>query len=88
MSILDQTPKNMNKDFIIEAIGWYGMMAILLAYLLVSFNFLSVGDIFYQVLNFTGAAGVAYISFKKKARQPAVLNIIWAVIALAALLNP
>lgn len=87
MSISGQSIKNMNKDLIIEAIGWYGMAAILLAYLLVSFGFLSVGDIFYQVLNFTGAAGVAYTSFKKKAKQLAVLNIIWAIIALVAIIR-
>lgn len=47
----------MNKNFIDEIIGWYGMAAILLAYGLVSFNVLSASGIFYQVLNFTGAGG-------------------------------
>lgn len=77
----------MNKNFIDEIIGWYGMAAILLAYGLVSFNVLSASGIFYQVLNFTGAGGVAYISFKKQARQPAILNIVWAIIALIAIVK-
>jgi len=47
----------MNKNFIDEIIGWYGMVAILAAYFLVSFNFLSSAGVFYQVLNFTGAGG-------------------------------
>jgi len=77
----------MNKNFIDEVIGWYGMAAILSAYLLVSFEYLSASGIFYQVLNFTGAGGVAYISFKKNAKQPAVLNVIWAIIALVAIIR-
>ncbi|MBU4339059.1 hypothetical protein KKD57_05930 [Patescibacteria group bacterium] len=47
----------MNKNFIDEVIGWYGMAAILLAYGLVSFGFLASSSVFYQVLNFTGAGG-------------------------------
>lgn len=47
----------MNKNFIDEIIGWYGMVAILLAYGLVSFGYLSASGLFYQVLNFTGAGG-------------------------------
>ncbi len=77
----------MSKNFIDEIIGWYGMAAILLAYGLVSFGFLSVSNIFYQVLNFTGAGGVAYISFKKQAKQPAILNVVWAIIALVAIVR-
>lgn len=77
----------MNKNFLDEIIGWYGMAAILAAYFLVSFGFLSVSGVFYQVINFTGAGGVAYISFKKNAKQPAVLNVVWAIIALIAIVR-
>jgi len=47
----------MNKNSFDEIIGWYGMTAILAAYFLVSFGFLSSSGIFYQVLNFIGAGG-------------------------------
>jgi hypothetical protein len=47
----------MNRNLIDEIIGWYGTAAILLAYALVSFNFLSASSIIYQVINFTGAGG-------------------------------
>lgn len=70
-----------------EVIGWYGLIAMLLAYILVSFSFISSSGIFYQLLNLTGAFGIAYISFKKKAVQPGVLNAIWAFIALMAIIN-
>lgn len=75
----------MNKNLLNEIIGWYGMAAILGAYFLVSFGYLPTSGIFYQILNLTGAVGVAYISFMKKAKQPALLNVVWAIIALAAI---
>ncbi len=74
------------KRLLAEIIGWYGVVAILLAYALVSFNIIASNDIIYQLLNFTGAFGIAVISLIKKAYQPAVLNITWAIIAIIALL--
>lgn len=69
-----------------EAFGWYGTIAILSAYALLSFGFIPTGLI-YQVLNGTGALGIVYISFKKKNYQPGVLNIAWAVIAAIAIVQ-
>lgn len=74
------------KEFI-ELFGWYGMIAIVLGYALVSFSFLQPTDIIYQLLNGTGALGIVTVSFYKKAYQPAVLNIIWTLIALIAIIN-
>ena len=77
----------MNKKLIDESIGWYGTCAIVVAYALVSFNFLSTSTFLYQILNATGALGIVYISIKKKAYQPGVLNIIWTIIALIAIIR-
>jgi hypothetical protein len=52
-----------------------------------SFGVLSTSSLVYQLLNLTGAFGIVYISLKKKAYQPGVLNIIWVVIALIAIIN-
>ncbi|MFA5935455.1 MAG: hypothetical protein WC787_01190 [Patescibacteria group bacterium] len=71
------------KSFI-EIVGWYGTVAIVLGYALVSFSFLQPTSIHYQLLNATGALGIVTVSFYKKAYQPGVLNIIWAIIALIA----
>lgn len=75
-----------------EIIGWYGVFGIMLAYGLVSFEVVSPTDVLYQVLNITGGIGIVIISFYKRAYQPGVLNVIWALIGLAALtkilLNP
>lgn len=78
--------ENMKLSFV-EIFGWYGTCAIILAYTLVSFSILSATSTWYQVLNGTGAIGIIIVSFTKKAYQPAVLNIIWALIALVAVLK-
>jgi len=75
------------KKILIEVAGWYGVGAILLAYTLVSFKIAPADGLLYQLLNLTGASGIAVISIMKKAKQPATLNIVWAVVAFIALLN-
>jgi hypothetical protein len=72
---------------ITNIIGWYGVIAILSAYFLVSFDVISAQTLLYQALNITGALGIVYDSFKKKDVQPGILNIIWAIIALIAIVK-
>ncbi len=71
----------------IEIFGWYGAIAIILAYALVSFSFLQATSIWFQLLNATGALGIVTVSFSKKDYQPGVLNIIWTAIALIAIVK-
>ena len=69
-----------------EIIGWYGALAVLGAYAMLSLNLIEVGTV-YHVLNLTGACGLGLISWLKKAWQPFSLNAIWAILALIALLQ-
>ncbi|MEI8223966.1 MAG: hypothetical protein WCG20_02475 [bacterium] len=69
---------------VIEGFGWYGTIAILSAYGLVSFSVLQPTDIWYQVLNGTGALGIVTVAFSKKDYQPVVLNTVWVLIAVIA----
>jgi hypothetical protein len=70
-----------------NVIGWYGVLAIILAYGLVSFNVITAKSISYQVLNLSGAVGIVVEALSKKDAQPVVLNIIWAVIAAIAIVH-
>ena len=79
--------KMMEPKIVDEVIGWVGMSIILLAYVLISFGVLFPSSILYQALNVIGSIGILYISFKKKAYQPAVLNVIWVIVALIAILT-
>jgi len=77
----------MIKNAISETIGWYGAVALLLAYALSTFKLLSQQTVVYQVLNLTGAVGIVYVCLAKGTYQPAVLNTIWAIVALIALVK-
>jgi len=77
----------LNKKIVDEIIGWYGTIAIVTAYGLLSFGILSSTALVYQLLNASGALGIVYLSFKKKTYQPGVLNIIWMIIATVAIVR-
>jgi hypothetical protein len=84
---MKQKPSASKSSRLSEFFGWYGAAAILLAYALVSFNVISPHGWAYQLLNLTGALGVLVISYTKRARQPALLNFVWAAIAFVALIG-
>lgn len=71
----------------IEWFGWGGAVAVLLAYGLMSFSVISSASIFFQLLNLVGAIGIGLVSFRKHAYQPAILNLVWGLIALVSLLR-
>lgn len=70
-----------------EIIGWYGAATIVIAYFLVSFSFVSSENVIYQLLNGAGAISVVLVSVRHKTYQSAVLNSIWFVIALIAIIR-
>lgn len=71
----------------IEAIGWIGAGLILLAYLLLSAGRLQARSIAYQGLNLLGAIAFVINSGWNGAIPSATLNVIWASIALFALVR-
>jgi hypothetical protein len=70
----------------IEAIGWTGAAAILLAHILLTYFRRKPGPLT-DVLNLFGALGVSYQAFDAGALPPATLNAIWAVIAATAIVR-
>lgn len=75
------------KEKITEILGWYGVIAVVGAYALLSLNILSNNSLLFQGLNLTGAIGIMVDAIQDKNTQPAVLNIIWAIIALVAIVK-
>ncbi len=73
------------KTKIIEIYEWYGVIAIVIAYALISFSVLQTTNIWYQFLNISGALGIVIGSFYKKDYQSGVLNIVWIIIAIIAI---
>lgn len=75
------------KKKIIELFGWYGTVVIVGTYALVSFSLMQPTSLIYQLLNLSAAVGILTLSFYKKVYQTGVLNIIWSIIALAAIVK-
>lgn len=70
-----------------EVIGWFGPVALILAYALVSFGFIDAKSYLFQLLNLIGGAAIIVISLAKKVYQSVVLNIFWSLIAFVSLIQ-
>lgn len=70
-----------------EVIGWYGPVALILAYALASFGLLEPKSYLFQTLNLTGSLALIVVSAVKKVYQSVVLNIFWSAIAIISLLQ-
>ena len=75
------------KRLLTEIIGWTGTVLIVAAYMLVSFNILTAQTTLYHILNLCGSAGILISTLAHRDYQPAVLNTIWAAVALVALIR-
>jgi len=80
---MPKTPNNPLSAFF----GWYGMIAILVAFTGVSFGIIQPHSISYQFLNFTGALGLVWNCYTKKDYPEVTLNLIFAIIAGIVLLS-
>ena len=70
---------------LVEIAGWAGAVLILLAYLLLSMGRLTGQSLAYQLMNVAGAAGFLVNGWWHGALPSASLNLIWMLIAAAAL---
>ncbi|HEX8931891.1 MAG TPA: hypothetical protein VF810_01925 [Patescibacteria group bacterium] len=72
---------------LIEIIGWIGTISILLAYFLVSIKKLNANSKEFQLLNLFGSLGIIVNTWYHKAIPSVVLNAVWLLIAIYALLK-
>lgn len=70
-----------------EIIGWAGIVLILTAYAGLNFGWMNQQHMNYQLLNLVGSVIIIFHSIKLKDYQPAILNIIWALIAMIAIIS-
>jgi hypothetical protein len=68
-------------------LGWYGVAAIITAYAMLTFGIFDAGNLWYQVMNLTGAIGIIVDAVADKNTQPVVLNIFWVLIAVWAIIQ-
>lgn len=79
--------KKQQFETLTEFAGWVGVLSILLAYALLSFDVLASDQAAYHILNLVGGAGIVIDAVADKNYQPAVLNLIWAAIAVYAIIR-
>ncbi|MBI2984876.1 MAG: hypothetical protein HYY50_04610 [Candidatus Kerfeldbacteria bacterium] len=72
---------------LVEIIGWYGAVAILGGYALISAGTIPARGYLYQLLVLSGALSLSYVSLRKKANQPALVNIISAIVAVITIFS-
>ena len=75
------------RELFVEVFGWYGLVAFVFAYGSVSFSLISPISYLYQFLNLSSAVGLGLVAFAKKAYQNGILNLVWALIAVAAIIH-
>ena len=69
-----------------DILGWIGMILVLLAYVLLSTNKIENGKL-YQVINLIAAILMAIGLFPSKAWFSFTLQIIWALVAVVAIIK-
>ncbi|MBI2482853.1 hypothetical protein HYV74_01585 [Candidatus Uhrbacteria bacterium] len=72
---------------VMEVIGWLGALAVLIAYALVSLQWITSADPRFPMLNGLGALGLAAHAITARDYPIVALNSIWLVIALIALFS-
>ena len=72
---------------LIEVIGWAAAVLVLIAYSLISTGRLDGRSISYQAMNVAGAVGLIINSGWNGALPSAVVNVVWLMIGVYALLR-
>ncbi|MEK7089888.1 MAG: hypothetical protein AAB920_03695 [Patescibacteria group bacterium] len=74
-------------ETLIQIAGWIGTCLVVLAYFLVSYKKMGADSKLYQMMNLLGALGVGVNVFYQKAWPSVALQIVWAIIAITALIK-
>jgi hypothetical protein len=72
---------------VVEIVGTVGACLLLLAYMLVSSGRIGLNDRSGQLLNLGGSVMLGVNAVSHGAIPPAMLNLIWALIAIAAMIR-
>ncbi len=70
-----------------EAAGWYGVAAILSAYVGSNFGLISTSALAYTLLNLSGALALIADSWPDRNWQVIALNAVWASVAIIAVVH-
>jgi hypothetical protein len=71
----------------IELLGWIGSVEVIAAYALNSYQKIKSDSLTFQLLNLTGAIFLIINSVYKNAFQFTLINSVWALVAIVALIQ-
>ena len=71
----------------IDIIGWIGSFEVIIAYFLISAHRIDANNIYYQILNGTGAAFLVINTIYYGAYPSTFINIVWLLIAGVAIIK-
>jgi len=74
-------------EILIETVGWIGTALVILAYFLVSKEYVTGKNAVYQLMNFFGAIGLGINVFYYGAWPSLAINIVWSIIAAVSLVS-
>ncbi len=75
----------MNKEALVDIVGWIGAIALLVAYALVSARRVEGDSTSYQSLNLVGSILLIVNTIYYRAYPSAFLNLVWGAIAVYAI---
>ncbi len=84
---MKRTKKREQSQPLLAIIGWVGVVAVLLAYMLNSFGVLQTNQPLYFALNLVGSLTLLIEAYIHHDIPPVLLNIIWAIIAMVGLVR-
>ena len=79
--------RHLPKSNLAEIIGWFGAIAILIDYALLSFGILTSESVIYHVIFMIGCIGLAIVTYRHKAFQSVTVNTIFTLLALLAIIR-
>lgn len=69
-----------------EIIGWLGALLLLAAFILQYLQVIRLDGFLYILMNLGGSLGIIWISLKRRAYPPAIVNGIWFLFSLYELI--
>lgn len=74
-------------NYLIETLGWIGSLLVIAAYALNSYQKIKTDSLAFQTLNLTGAMLLIINSSFKQAYPFTLINSVWAIIAMVAIIR-